>query len=101
MQEDIPDMQGGDLIEGQESGEEISVDNDCPLGIKFLFDKELLEKAGKLRAHLTQAEKKRHNQQWTRPDGSTATAQLKKEQEENSEVQTQVDEEGRRSHQRE
>ena len=79
MQEDIPDTQGGDPIEGQGSGEEISVDKDCPLGIEFPFDEELFEKPRKLRAHLTRAEKRRHNQQWTRSDGSTATAQLKTE----------------------
>ena len=53
MQEDIPDTQVGDAIEGQGSGEEISVDNDCPLRIELLFDKELFGKPGKPRAHLT------------------------------------------------
>ena len=33
MQEDIPDTQVGDLIEGQGSGEKISVDKDFPLGV--------------------------------------------------------------------
>ena len=87
MQEDIPDTQGEDPIEGQGSGKEISVNKDCLLGIEFPFDEELFGKPRKLRAHLTRAEKRRHNQQWTRLDGSTATAQLKKEQEEDPEVQ--------------
>ena len=87
MQEDNPDTQGGDPIEGQGLGEEIAVDKDCLLGIEFPFDEELVEKPRKLRAHLTRAEKRRHNQQWTRPGGSTTTTQLKKEQEEDPEVQ--------------
>ena len=86
MQEDIPDTQGGDTNEGQKLGEEITVDKDCLLGIKFSFDEELFEKPGKLRGHLTQTEKRRHNQQWTRPNGCTATAQLKKEKQEDLEV---------------
>ena len=64
MQEDIPDAQGGDPIEGQASGEEITRDKDGLLGIEFPFDEELFGKPGKLRAHLTRAEKRRHNQQW-------------------------------------
>ena len=43
------------------------------------FDEELFGKSGKPRTHLTWAEKRRQNQQWTRPDSSTATAQLKTE----------------------
>ena len=57
MQEDIPDTQVGDPIEGQRSEEEISVDKECPLRIEFPFDEELFEKPEKLRAHLTRAEK--------------------------------------------
>ena len=87
MQENNPDAQSEDLIEGQRSGEEIAVDKDCPLEIDFPFDEELFEKPRKLRAHLTQAEKRGYNQQWTRPGGSTTTTKLKKEQEEDSEVQ--------------
>ena len=87
MQEDIADTQVGDPIEGQESGEEISVDKDCPLGIEFPFHEELFGNPGKLRAHVTRAEKRRHNQQWTRLDGGTTTIHLKKEQEEDLEVQ--------------
>ena len=79
MQEDIPDTQSGDPVEGQGSGEEIARDKDCSLGIEFPFDNELFGKPGKLRAHLTLAQKRRHTQEWTRPDGSTATAQLKTE----------------------
>ena len=52
-------------------------DKDWSLGIEFPFDEELFEKPGKPRAHLTRTEKRRHNQQWTRLDGSTVTAQLK------------------------
>ena len=48
---------------------------------------ELFEKPRKLRAHLTRAENRRHNQQWTRLGGSTTTTQLKEEQEEDPEVQ--------------
>ena len=86
MQEDIPDTQGDDSIEGQESGEEIAVNKDCPLGIEFPFD-ELFEKPRKLRAHLTQAEKRRQNQQWTRPGSSTTNTRLKKKQEEDPKIQ--------------
>ena len=71
MQEDIPDTQDGDSIEGQVSGEEISVDKDCLLGIEFLVDGELFGRPGMARAHLTRAERTRHNQQWTRTDGTT------------------------------
>ena len=46
MQEDIPDTQSGDPSEGQGLGEQIAVDEDCPLGIEFLFDEELFEKPG-------------------------------------------------------
>ena len=63
------------------------MDKDCPLGIEFPFDEELFERPGKLRAHLTRAEKRKHNQQWTRLGGSTTTIHLKKEQEEDPEVQ--------------
>ena len=73
MQEEIPDTQVGDSIEGQRSGEEISVDKDCPLGIEFRVDEELFGKPGKPRARLAQAKKRRHNQQWTGPDDSIAT----------------------------
>ena len=55
MQEDIPDTQGGYPTEGQGSGEEIAVHEDCPLKIEFPFDEELFEKPRKLRAHLTGA----------------------------------------------
>ena len=79
MQEDIPGTQGGDPIEGQGSEEEIARERDCSLGIEPPFHEELLGKPGKPRAHSTRAEKRRHNQQWTRPDGSTATAQLNTE----------------------
>ena len=79
MQKDIGNMQGGDPIEGQGSGEEIARDKDCSLGIEFPFDEELFGKPGKLRAHLTRAKKRRHSWQWPRQDGSTATAQLKTE----------------------
>ena len=82
MQEHIPDTQAGDPIECQRSGKEIAVDKDCPLGIEFPFDEELFEKPRKLRAHLNRAEKRRHNQQWTRPGGCTTTTQFKKEQKE-------------------
>ena len=58
-----------------------------PLGIEFSFDVELFEKPEKLSAHLTRAEKTRRNQQWTRLEGGTTTTQLKKEQEEDPEVQ--------------
>ena len=54
IQEDIPDTKGGNLIEGQGSGEEIARDKDCSLGIEFPFDEELLGNQGKMRAHLTQ-----------------------------------------------
>ena len=37
MQEDVPDTQVGASIEGQGSGEGISVDKDCQLGIEFPF----------------------------------------------------------------
>ena len=87
MQEDVPDTQGRDPIEGQGSGEEIAVDTDCSVGIEFLFN-ELFEKPKKLRAHLTRAERRRHNQQCTRPGDGTTTIQLKKEQEEGMEVQS-------------
>ena len=86
MQEDIPDTQGGQLTDGLGLGEEIAVGEDCPLGIEFQFDEELFEKPGKLRAHLTRAEKLRHNQQWTRPCDRTTTTQLKNEQEKDPEV---------------
>ena len=46
MQEDIPGMQGGDLIEGKGSGEDLNVDKDWSLGVEFAFD-ELFEKLGK------------------------------------------------------
>ena len=58
MQEGIPDTQGGDPIEGQGSGKEISVDKDCSLGIEFSFAEELFGNPEKLRAHLTRAEKR-------------------------------------------
>ena len=54
-------MQVGDTIEGQRSGEEFSVDKDCPLGIEFMVVGELFGKPGKLRARLARAEKRRHN----------------------------------------
>ena len=79
MQEDIPNTQGGDSIEGQGSREEIARDKDCSLGIEFPFDQELFGKPGKPRAHLTRAEIRKNNQQWTRLEGSTATVQLKRE----------------------
>ena len=53
MQEDVPDAQGGDPNEGQGSGEEITRNKDCLLGIEFPFDKELFGNPRKLRAHLT------------------------------------------------
>ena len=53
MLEVIPDTQVRDSSEGQGSGEEISVDKDCPLGIEFLFNRELFGKPGEPRVHLT------------------------------------------------
>ena len=46
--------------------EEKPDDGDCLLGVEFLFDEELFEGPGRLRARLTRAEKRRDNQQWTR-----------------------------------
>ena len=51
IQEVIPDMQVGDSIEVQRSGDEISVD--CPQGIQFPFDRELFGKPGKTKVHST------------------------------------------------
>ena len=65
IQEVIPDTQVGDSIEGQGSGDEISVNKDCPLGIEFPFDGELFGKPREPRVRLTRAEKSGHNQQWT------------------------------------
>ena len=63
------------------------MNKDCPLGFEFPFDEELFGNPGKLRAYLTRAEKRTHNQQWTRPEGGTTTIHLKKEQKEDPEVQ--------------
>ena len=92
IQEDIPDTQVGDSTEGQGSGEEISLDKDCPLAIEFLFDEELFEKPGKPRIHLTRAEKRRHNQQWTKLDIGTTTTQLKKDQEQQAMTEMRLNE---------
>ena len=61
MQEVIPDTQVGESVEDQGSGEEISVDKDCPLRIEFPFDGELFGKPGELKVRLTRPEKRRHN----------------------------------------
>ena len=92
IQEVIPDTQVGDSIEGQRSGEEISVDKDCPLGIEFRVDEELFGKPGKPRARLARAKKRRHNQQWTGPEDSTFTTQLKKDQEQQAMTETRLKE---------
>ena len=92
IQEVIPDTKVGDSFEGQRSGEEISVDKDCPLGIEFLFDGQLFGKLGKPRARLAQARKWRHNQPWTGPDDSTATTQFKKDQEQQAMTETRLKE---------
>ena len=83
IQEDIPDTQVEDSIEGQRSGEEISVDKNCLLGIEFLFDRELFGKPGKPKVRLTRAEKRRHNKQWTeqlRSSQETGEKQRQKDQ---------------------
>ena len=91
MQEDVQDTQVGDSIEGQESGEEISVDKDCLLGIEFPFNGELFGNPGKLRAHLTRAEEGRHNQQWTRLNGGMTTVQLQKDKEQQAMAEMRPD----------
>ena len=80
IQEVIPDTQVGDSIEGQRSGEEISVD--CPLGIEFPFDGELFRKPGEPKVHLTRAEKRKHNQQWTEQLRSSQTTKENQRQKE-------------------
>ena len=94
MQEGIPDTQVGESTEGQRSGEEISVDKDCPLEIEFPFDGELFGKPGKLRVlrvHLTRAEKRRHNQEWTRQlRSSQATEEKQRQKDQEQQAMTEA-----------
>ena len=92
IQEVIPHMQVGVLIYGQESGEEIFVDKDCRLGIEFPVDGEMFGKPGKPRTCLARTKKGSHNQQWTGPDDSTASTQLKKDQEQQAITETKLKE---------
>ena len=60
--------------------EEKPKDNDCPLGVEFLFDEEPFEGPGRQRVHFTRAEKRRHHQQWTRQLRSSQVTEEKQRQ---------------------
>ena len=69
------------------------MDKDCPLGIALPFDGELFRKPGEPKVRLTQAEKRRHNQQWTeqlRSSQETEERQRQKDQEQQAMTETRL-----------
>ena len=64
-----------------------SVEESINVGRKFLFDDELFGEQGKTRVHLTWEERRKLNQHWAKTSNGSTSMQLKKEQEEDPNVQ--------------
>ena len=73
--------------EGQESAEEMMLNEDFHVRKEFPFVVEFSEMQRKTRTHLTQVETRRHNQHWTKTSDSTTLTQLKKEQVRDPDIQ--------------